>query len=109
MAISKEQAEKDGMLGGGAPELRDKNQIAWDDLAVGDTITVKEVVETTNADGELLLAIITEEYPENFLWAGSVIRKWYDKYGLDFVGTVIKIGDKVKTKQGRTCRAFDIV
>ena len=108
MAVTREKAENDGMLGGGAPELRDKNKADWDGLE-GQTLTVKDIVETTNADGENILAIIFEEDPSVFYWAGATIKKWYEHYGEELLGTVIKVGPMVKTKKGQPCRAFSIV
>lgn len=108
MAITRDRAEQDGQLGGGAPELKNKNKIDWEVLE-GQQITIKEVVETKNADGEKLIAIICEEAPTNFLWAGAVVAGWYEYYGAEFIGTVIKVGEKKKTKSGRTCRSFEIV
>lgn len=108
MAITKERAEKDGMLGGGCPELKGKEKLDWDMLE-DSNITIASVVNTTNADGEKLTAITVEEYPDRFLWAGTVISKWAENYGDEFIGTVISVGKMTKTKQGRQCRAFDIV
>lgn len=108
MAITREKAEKDGMLGGGAPELKNKDKIDWETVE-SQELTVKEVVETTNADGERLIAVIFEEYPTNFFWAGATITKWYDNYGEEFIGTVIEVGPMVKTKKGQNCRSFTIV
>lgn len=108
MAISRARAEQDGQLGGGAPELKNKNKVDWETFE-GQHLTVKEVVETTNADGERLIAMIFEEAPNNFLWAGATLVKWYDTYGAEFIGTVIEVGGMVKTKKGQNCRSFDIV
>lgn len=107
MAITRERAEKDGMLGGGCPELKGKEKLDWADIE-GQTITVESVINTTNADGEKLTAITVKEYPEHFFWAGSVITKWAEEYGAEFIGTVVEVGKMTKTKQGRNCRAFDI-
>lgn len=108
MAITRERAEQDGMLGGGCPELKGKDKLDWEDVE-GMEITIEKVINTTNADGEKLVAVLTAEYPDNFFWAGTVITKFADKYGDDFVGTVLKVGKMGKTKQGRKCRSFDIV
>lgn len=108
MAVTREKAEKDGMLGGGAPELKNKNKVDWETME-GQELTVKEVVETVNADGERLLAVIFEEAPTNFFWAGATITKWYDNYGEEFLGTKIEVGQMVKTKKGQNCRSFTIV
>lgn len=108
MAITRERAEKDGMLGGGCPELKNKTKLDWADIE-SQEVTVEQIIPTTNADGEKLLAITFKEYPEHFFWAGSVITKWADEYGAEFIGTKISVGAMTKTKQGRNCRAFDIV
>lgn len=108
MAISKARAEQDGMLGGGAPELKNKNKVDWETFE-GQELTVKEVVETHNADGEKLIAMIFEEAPNNFLWAGATLVKWYNNYGEEFLGTKILVGGMVKTKKGQPCRQFDII
>lgn len=108
MAISKKRAEQDGMNGGGCPELKNKEKLDWDDIE-GEDITISQVVKTTNADGEPLIAVICEEHADFFMWAGAAITKWVDYYGDEFLGTVIHVGPIGKTKAGRKCRKFDIV
>lgn len=108
MAITRAQAENDGMLGGGAPELKDKNKVDWA-VVEGQELTVDELVRTTNANGNTLVAVIFKERPNDFFWAGTVIRKWVDNYGDEFIGTVIKVGPLGKTKKNQPCRSFDIV
>lgn len=108
MAVSRARAEQDGQLGGGAPELRDKQKTDWADVE-GQELTVKQIVNTTDADGQALVAVVFEENPSMFFWCGTVIRNWVDFYGEEFIGTVIKVGGLTKTKKGQTCRAFEII
>lgn len=108
MAISKARAEQDGMLGGGAPELKNKTKVDWE-VFEGQQLTVKEIVNTTNADGEPIIALIFEEAPTNFFWAGHTLSGWIEAYGDEFIGTVIEVGAMVKTKKGQPCRQFDII
>lgn len=108
MAISRERAEADGLLGGGAPELKNKQKVEWETVE-GQQFTVKEVVSTKNADGEILYAVIFEEFPNNFFWAGTALRGWIEAYGDEFLGTVIEVGPMVKTKKNQNCRSFTII
>lgn len=108
MAITKERAQEDGMLGRGNPELKGLEKIDWEDLE-GQEITIKSFTKMTDSDGKDLYAVIPEEYPENFMWCGASLVKYILKYGEEFNGTVLIVGSKVKTKSGRYCRNFDIV
>ena len=108
MAISRQRAEADGQLGGGIPELKNKEKLDWESIET-QVITIKNYVEGKNADGEVVIAVIPEEYPDHFLWAGSVVSGWIKTYGADFNGTKIEVGEMKKTKAGRSCRDFDIV
>ena len=108
MAISRARAEEDGMLGGGCPELKNLDKIEWEQLEDAE-ITIEKVVTTTDADGNKLYAITTEEYPKHFMWCGASLTKYIEKYGDDFIGTKFHVGSKVKTKSGRYCRNFDII
>lgn len=108
MAITRERAEKDGLLGGGVKELKGLEKVDWEQLE-GQTITISSSVATKDADGNELYAVITEEYPNNFMWCGSALVKFIKEYGEEFNGTRLEVGGKVKTKSGRFCREFTIV
>lgn len=108
MAITKERAANDGQLGGGAPELRNKEKLEWEEVE-GEVLTVAQVVKTKNADGDELYAVIFEEHSDFFFWCGIVIQNWINFYGDELLGTRIKVGKKEKSKSGRTVRKFDIV
>lgn len=106
MAITKEQATKDGIMGG-CPLIGSKEKMDFDDF-VNDTLTVDDFMSTKTKDGEAY-AITFVEYPNMYAWAGGFLKACIDKYGEDFKGTKLVVGLKEKTTNGRTFRTFDIV
>lgn len=108
MAITRAKAEQDGQLGGGCPELRNKEKVDWEQLE-GAVITVAGFVLTHDKEGKELYAVWADEYPESFMWAGTALTGWIRNYGDEFIGTKVSVGGMGKTKAGRNCRKFDIV
>lgn len=106
MAITKEQATKDGMIGG-CPLIGDKEKLDFDSI-VGQEITVDEFMSTKTKDGDAYV-ITFAEYPTHYAWAGGFLSSMIAQYGDDFIGTVLKVGEKVKTNNKRDYRVFDIL
>lgn len=106
MAITKEQATNDGLIGG-SKLIGDKEKLDFDSI-VGTEITVENFEAVKTKDGEAY-AITFVEYPEFYAWAGGFIQKCINQYGDEFKGTKLKVGAKVKTNNKRDFRTFDIV
>lgn len=106
MAITKERATKDGILGG-CPLIGNREKIDFDDL-VNDVITVEDFMETKTKDGTAY-AITFEELPESYAWCGGFLKACIEKYGEEFKGTKLQVGLKEKTNNGRTFRTFEII
>lgn len=106
MAITKEQATKDGIIGG-SKLIGEKEKLDFDSI-VGTVITVSDFEAVKTKDGEAY-AITFEEYPEFYAWAGGFIQKCITQYGEEFKGTRLKVGEKVKTNNKRDFRTFEIL
>lgn len=106
MAITKEQATKDGIMGG-CPLIGEREKIDFDDF-VGEVLTVDEFMETKTKDGEAF-CITFKELPNSYGWCGGFLKSCIEKYGEDFKGTRLQVGKKEKTNNGRTYRTFDIL
>ena len=77
MAITREQALKDGVIGG-CPLIDDREKLDFDTI-IGEAITVEDFAKTKTKDGEAY-AIIFEEYPDNYAWAGGWLKKMIETY-----------------------------
>lgn len=106
MAITKEQATKDGIMSG-CPLIEGRNKLDFDSM-VGEVLTVEDYAVAKTKDGDAF-AIIFKEYPELYAWAGGFLQNCINNYGKDFIGTRIKVEKKIITNNGRTYRPFDIV
>ena len=105
MAITREQALKDGVIGG-CPLIDDREKLDFDTI-IGETITVEDFAKTKTKDGEAY-AIIFEEYPENYAWAGGWLKKMIETYNKEFIGTKLIVGEKVRTNSNKDFRTFEI-
>lgn len=106
MAITKEMAQNDGLIGG-SKLIGEKEKLDFDSI-VGEVITVEDFEAVKTKDGEAY-ALIFEEYPEYYAWAGGFLQKLISQYGIEFIGTKLKVGAKVKTKSKRDFRTFEII
>lgn len=105
MAITREQAQKDGVMGG-CPLIDEREKIDFDDI-IGEHITVKEFARVQTKT-DIAYAITFEEYPKMYAWCGGCLKKLIETYGEDFKGTVLIVGEKVKTSNNNTYRVFEI-
>lgn len=105
MAITREQAQKDGVLGG-CPLIEDREKLDFDDM-IGEIITVQDYALVKTKKDEAY-ALTFEEYPKNYAWAGGCLKKFIETYGADFIGTKIVVGEKVKTSNNNDYRVFDV-
>lgn len=106
MAITKERATKDGILGG-CPLIGDKMKIDFDDC-VGEVLTVDDFMSTKTKDGEAYV-ITFKEYTNAYAWAGGFLQSCITQYGDDFKGTKLVVGEMTKTNNNRSYRPFEIV
>ena len=105
MAISKAQAQKDGLLGG-CPLMEDREKLDFETI-LGKKITVEDFAMVKTKKGEAYV-ITFKEYKKNYAWAGGCLKKYIEAYGEDFIGTKLIVGDMVKTSNGNDFRVFDI-
>lgn len=106
MAITKEQATKDGIIGG-CPLIGEREKLDFDSI-IGEVITVSDFMDTKTKDGTAT-CITFEEFPDSYAWCGGFLSSCVAKYGEEFKGTKLKVGAKEKTSNGRTYRTFDIL
>ena len=105
MAITREQAIKDGVTGG-CPLIDGREKIDFDDI-IGDVLTVEAFAKTKTKTDEAY-AITFEEYANGYAWAGGWLKKMIEHYAEEFIGTKIVVGEKVKTNSNNDFRTFEI-
>lgn len=106
MAITKNQALNDGILGG-CPLIEGREKLDLDTM-IGEVVTIDDfmLVKTKKDDA---YALTFKEYPQSYTWAGGFLKSCIEKYGDDFAGTKVVIGEKVRTQSNNDYRTFDIV
>ena len=106
MAISKEQAMKDGILGG-CPLMEGREKLDFDTI-VGKKVTIEDYAKVTTKKGDAYVVTL-KEYKKNYAWAGGFLKKMVEAYGEEFIGTKLIVGDMVETSNGNDFRTFDVV
>lgn len=106
MAISKKTALADGVINGSMIIDSCETKIDFEDH-IGETLTVTDFEKVITKKGDAYV-ITFKELKKSYAWAGGWLKKFIDKYGDEFKGTKIIVGEKVKTSDGNDFRQFEL-
>lgn len=91
----------------GCPLMEDREKVSWEDLENSE-ITISEFFKMGN-DEDHYYCIVTEEYPQNYMFSGSQLTSFIDEFGEDVKEVTLKVGGKRKTKNKRDFIPFTVV
>lgn len=98
-----EAIKKAKVLLNGCPLMEDREKADWDGLT-GETIHIEDYFPI-----EDYYCVNIKEYPKNYFLTGKALTNLINELG-EFVFILnIEVGEKVKTKNNNTYRAFKIV
>ena len=95
MAINKKQALTDGVINGSIIIDNCDVKIDFEDH-IGETLTVTDFERVQTKKGDAYV-ITFKEMKKAYAWAGGWLKKFIEKYGEEFKGTKVIVGEKVKT------------
>lgn len=106
MAINKKQALSDGVISGSQIIENCDVKIDFADLE-GQKLTVEDFEKVSTKKGDAYV-ITFKELKKSYAWAGGWLKKFIEKYGEEFKGTKVIVGEKVKTQDGNDFRTFEL-
>ena len=104
--LSAEQLEaikKAKALLNGCPLMEEREKADWDGLT-GEIIHIEDYFPIEN-----YYCVNLKEYPENYFLTGKALSNLINELGEFVLILNIEVGEKVKTKNNNTYRAFKIV
>lgn len=87
----------------GCPLMEGKEKADWDELT-GETIHIEDYFPIEN-----YYCVNLKEYPKNYFLTGKALTDLIDELEEYVLILNIEVGEKVKTKNNNTYRAFKIV
>lgn len=91
----------------GCPLMEGRTKGNWEEIA-GSTVTIRQFYPMGNEDGKYY-CVAVDEYPDKYFYTGSALTEDIDEYGEFVIGITYEVGQKVKTKGGRTYQPFTII